>query len=77
MLTFHGISAALLKRVSSGGPKVFEQIEQYLEIAHLHLTGRYRVNNFLMFKGKAADNGAHAEVFLSFWPCMHFSSPSI
>ena len=47
MRAFRGVSAALLKRFLSTGLKTFEQIEQYLDIACLHPTGRHWVNNFL------------------------------
>ena len=40
---FRGVSAALLKRLLSTGLKTFEQIEQYLDTACLHPTGRHWV----------------------------------
>ena len=43
---FSGVSAALLKRFLYTGLKTFEQIEQYLDTACLHPTGRHWVNNF-------------------------------
>ena len=46
--SYRSISAALLKRFLSTGPNTFEQLEQYLEIAHLHPTGRHWVDNFLL-----------------------------
>ena len=43
MRSFRGVSAALLKRFLCTGPKTFEQIEQYLDLARLHPTGLYWV----------------------------------
>lgn len=48
MRSFRGVAAALLKQFLSTGPKTFEQIEQYLDIARLHPTGRHWVDNFLL-----------------------------
>ena len=48
MRAFRGVSAALLKQFLSTGLKTFEQIEQYLDTACLHPTGRHWVNNFLL-----------------------------
>ena len=48
MRAFRGVSAALLKRFLSTGPKTFEQIEQYLDAARLHPTGKHWVDNFLL-----------------------------
>ena len=48
MRAFRGVSAALLKRFLSTGPKTLEQIEKYLETACLHPTGRHWVYNFLL-----------------------------
>ena len=48
MRCFRGVSAALLQRFLSSGPKTFEQIEQYLDTARLHPTGRHWVDNFLV-----------------------------
>ena len=48
MRAFRGVSAALLKRFLSSGPKTFDQIQQYLETARLHPTGRHWVDNFLL-----------------------------
>ncbi len=47
MQSFRGVSAAFLKRFLSTGPKTFEQIQQYLDTARLHPTGRHWVDNFL------------------------------
>lgn len=41
MRAFRGVSAALMKRFLSTGPKTFEEIEQYLETARTHPTGRH------------------------------------
>ena len=48
MRSFRGVSAALLKQFLSTGSKTFEQIEQYLDIAHLNPTGWHWVDNFLL-----------------------------
>ena len=48
MRAFRGVSAALLKRYLSTGENTFEQIEQYLDTARLHPTGRHWVDNFLL-----------------------------
>ena len=48
MQAFRGVSAALLKQFLSTGPKTFVQIEQYLDTACLHPTGRHWINNFLL-----------------------------
>ena len=48
MRAFRGVSAALLKGFLSSGNKTFEEIEQYLETARLHPTGRHWVDNFLL-----------------------------
>ena len=57
MRAFRGVSAALLKRFLSTGLKTFEQIEQYLDIACLHPTGRHWVNNFLHILFTKKDHG--------------------
>ena len=83
MRAFRGVSAALLKQFLSTGLKTFEQIEQYLDTACLHPTGRHWVNNFLLptlivhqFEREggqhileAGDPGTYDEVLLSCWPC--------
>ena len=48
MRAFRGVSAALLKRFLLTGPKTFDQIEQYLDTARLHSTGRHWVDNFII-----------------------------
>ena len=48
MQSFRGVAAALMKRFLSDGMKTFENIEQYLDAARLHPTGRHWVNNFLL-----------------------------
>ncbi|MCG7883058.1 MAG: hypothetical protein JAY96_15870 [Candidatus Thiodiazotropha endolucinida] len=48
MRAFRGVAAALLQRLLSSGQKTFEEIEQYLETARLHPTGRHWVDNFLL-----------------------------
>ena len=48
MRAFRGVSAALLKRFLSTGPKTFEQIEQYLDAARADPNGRHWVDNFLV-----------------------------
>jgi len=48
MRAFRGVSAALLERFLSTGPKTFEQIQEYLDTARLHPTGRHWVDNFLI-----------------------------
>ncbi len=48
MRSFRSVSVAILKRFLSTGPKTFEQIEQYLDLARLHPTGRHWVDNFLL-----------------------------
>ena len=48
MRSFLGVSAALLKWFLCSVPKTYEQIEQYLDLARLHPTGRRRVDNFLL-----------------------------
>jgi len=48
MRAFRGVSATLLKRFLSTGPKTLEQIEKYLDTACLHPTGRHWVYNFLL-----------------------------
>ena len=45
---FRAVSAALLKRFLSSGPKTFEEIDEYLAVARLHPTGRHWVDNFLL-----------------------------
>ena len=48
MRAFRSVSAALLKQFLSTGPKTFEQIEEYLDTARCHPTGRYWVDNFII-----------------------------
>ncbi|KAH3868279.1 hypothetical protein DPMN_031422 [Dreissena polymorpha] len=48
MRAYRGVAVALLKNFMATGPKSFEQIEEYLETARSHPTGRHRVDNFLM-----------------------------
>lgn len=48
MQSFRGVAAALIKRFLSDGVKTFEDIEQYLDTARLHPTGRHWVDNFLL-----------------------------
>lgn len=45
---FRGVAAALLKSFLSTGPKTFDEIDQYLNAARLHPTGRHWVDNFLV-----------------------------
>ena len=45
---FRAVSAALLKRFLSSGPKTFEEIDEYLAVARLHPTGRHWVDNFIL-----------------------------
>ena len=45
MRSFRAVSAALLKRFLSSGPKIFEEMEEYLAVARLH-PGRYWEDNF-------------------------------
>ena len=44
--SFRAVSAALLKRFLSSGPKTFEGIDEYLAVARLHPTGRHWVDTF-------------------------------
>ena len=46
--SIRAVSAALLKRYMSSGPKTFEEIDEYLAVARLHPTGRHWVDNFLL-----------------------------
>ena len=46
--SFPAVSAALLKRFLSSGPKTFEEIDEYLAVARLHPKGRHWVDNFLL-----------------------------
>ena len=46
--SFRAVSAALLERFLSSGPKTFEEIDEYLAVARLHPTGRHWVDNFLL-----------------------------
>ena len=39
--SFRAVSAALLKHFLSSGPKTFEEIDEYVAVAHLHPTGRH------------------------------------
>ena len=48
MRSFRGVAAALMKRFLSNGVKTFEDIEQYLDVARRHPTGRHWVDNFLL-----------------------------
>ena len=48
MRAFRGVSAAILKRYLSDGQKTFEDIQQYLDQACLHPTGRHWVDNFML-----------------------------
>ena len=48
MRSFRGVSPALLKQFLCTGPKTSDQIEQYLDLAHLHSSGRHWVDNFLL-----------------------------
>src|SRR2546425_6338286 len=48
MRAFCGVSAAILKCFLSTGPKTFEDLEHYLDIARQHSTGRHWVDNFLL-----------------------------
>ena len=43
--SFRAVSAALLKRFLSSGPKTFEEIDEYLAVARLHPMGRHWVDN--------------------------------
>ena len=47
MRYFRAVSAALLKRFLSSGPKIFEEMEEYLAIARLH-PGMHWVDNFFL-----------------------------
>ena len=44
--SFRAVSAALLKRFLSSGPKTFEEIDEYLAVARLHPTDRHWVDTF-------------------------------
>ena len=48
MRAFRGVAATLLQRFLSTGQKTFDDIEQYLEKARMHPTGRHWVDNFLL-----------------------------
>ena len=48
MRVFWSVAAALLQRLLSTGQKTFDGIEQYLETAHIHSTGPYWVDDFLL-----------------------------
>lgn len=48
MRAFRGVSAAILKRFLSTGPKTFDQMQDYIDAARLHPTGRHWVDNFLL-----------------------------
>ena len=45
---FRAVSAVLLKRFLSSGPKTFEEIDEYLAVARLHPKSRHWVDNFLL-----------------------------
>ena len=48
MRVFRSVAAALLQRFMSTGLKTFGDIVQYLETAHIHLTGQHWVDNFFL-----------------------------
>jgi hypothetical protein len=48
MRAFRGVSAAILKHFLSQGQRTFEELQQYLDAARLHPTGRHWVDNFLL-----------------------------
>ena len=48
LMSFRAVSAALLKRFLSSGPKTLQGIDEYLAVARLHPKGRHWVDHFLL-----------------------------